>query len=242
MMTIVCVYNNRKIFDEYLLASLDKQDVPYHLIAIDNTDGRHKTAALLLNEAAKTVQDDFILFVHQDVAFPSFTWLRDVEGSLEKLDHLGAAGVAGKDERGGFVASVWQGDPPRFIGTKKVHGPIPVQTLDGCLMIVPREVFQEQSFDAKTCEGWYLYVADYCLDLRRRGFKVYVLPDDIHHLSAGPSDNRRYMQTVEKITEKHRDHVQIIYTTIGVWPTRKKPRVYSIVPWIKSILGRVVPD
>ena len=172
MMTIICVYNNRNIFDEYLMASLNKQDVPYHLVAIDNTDGRHKTAALILNEAARPTQDDFIVFVHQDVAFQSRTWLRDVEGRLEKLNRLGAAGVAGRNDRGGLVASVWHGDPPCFIGLEKLHGLVPVQTLDGCLMVVPRDVFKKQSFDAKICDGWYFYVADYCLDLHRSGLNV----------------------------------------------------------------------
>lgn len=37
MISVVCVYNNSKKFEENLLQSLKQQDAPYELISIDNT-------------------------------------------------------------------------------------------------------------------------------------------------------------------------------------------------------------
>ena len=36
MMSIVCVYNNKTILEEYLLKSLKKQTSKYELILVDN--------------------------------------------------------------------------------------------------------------------------------------------------------------------------------------------------------------
>jgi hypothetical protein len=71
----------------------------------------------------------------------------------------------------------------------------------------------------ETCSGWYLYVADYCLTLKRHGCKVYVLPNEIYHKSTGPADREVYGETVSNMIRKHREHVPTIYTTVGEWPT-----------------------
>ncbi len=234
MLTIVCVSNNRAILEEQLLASLNRQDTPYHLIIVDNADERHRTAALVLNQAVRDVTDDYILFAHQDVALRSTAWLRDVEMMLPALEKLGAAGVAGRNHRGDFFASVWQGEPPRPAAKTMQLGPVPVQTLDGCLMVVPTRVFHQQGFDPKTCDGWYLYVADYCLDLHRRGLKVYVLPQEVYHQSPGPSDAGRFQNTMQQMSRKYRDDVKIINTTVAQW----HPRLTTFHRMISS-LGRL---
>ncbi|MGC5198980.1 hypothetical protein [Aphanothece microscopica] len=120
-----------------------------------------------------------------------------------------------------------------------------MQTLDGCLLLVQRCVFMEQGFDEETCRGWHLYVADYCLDLARRGLPVYVLPQQVYHESTGPPDPSVYATTLNGILKKHRHHCKNIYLTIGTWDadTQTKiitrPTVFGRVrSRIKSVLSR----
>ena len=94
-----------------------------------------------------------------------------------------------------------------------------VLTLDGCLIIVPRKIFEGISFDETTSNGWYLYVVDYCLDLTRLGYNIYVLPHQIYHESMGPYDCSVYEKARKNILEKHQTHTKMIYTTVGDWKT-----------------------
>jgi hypothetical protein len=216
--SVICAYNNREKLDQYLIRSLNRQDSPFELLAIDNTQGRYSSAAEILNETAKRARYDYLMFVHQDVALIEDSWLTDAQQSLSHLRSLGAAGVAGISNRGP-AASVLHGNPPSLAVSKKLRKPVPVQTLDGCLMIVPTEVFQKIAFYESAVSGWYLYVANYCLDLIRADYLIYVLPYPIYHESTGPSDPNSYERTRQSLIERHRDHIQVIYTTIGTWKT-----------------------
>jgi GT2 family glycosyltransferase len=214
--SIICAYNNLKKLNDYLIQSLNKQNAPFELLTIDNAGGDFTSAARILNEAAKKAKYEYLMFVHQDVALDSNTWLANVQTDLGSLYRLGAAGVAGKG-KDGLAASVRHGNPPYFAGPERLRRPARVQTLDGCLMIVPREIFKRISFDETTCDGWYLYVGDYCLDLTRLGYRIYVLPHQIYHESTGPCDRSVYEKARKNIIEKHRYHTKMIYTTIGDW-------------------------
>lgn len=216
--SIICAFNDQEKLDRFLLESLRKQTAPYEILIVDNRGGAYKSAPRILNETGAKAKFDYLLFAHQDVALSGSAWLADALRSLRELGEFGAAGVAGHGP-GGFRASVWQGHPPRFIARKRIEQPEPVQTLDGCLLIVPKSVFIEQDFDEETCRGWHLYVADYCLDLARRRLPVVVLPHEVVHESAGPSDPGVYAVTLGNILKKHRDHVSKVYTTLGTWDT-----------------------
>ncbi len=216
--SVICAYNNREKLDRYLIESLSRQDAPFELLAIDNTLGRYPSAAEILNETARKAKYDYFMFVHQDVSFMADTWLIDAQTAVRRLGNLGAAGVAGKGRRG-LAASVLEGNPPFRAVRKKLREPVQVQTLDGCLMIVPREVFQKIAFDERALSGWYLYTANYCLDLIRAGYLIYVLPYTIYHESTGPSDPNSYEGARRDLMERHRDHLKVIYTTMGTWKT-----------------------
>ncbi len=216
--SVICAYNNREKLDRYLISSLNSQDSPFELLAIDNTLGRYPSAAEILNETARKARYGHLMFVHQDVMLLSDTWLTDAQRSLRHLRNPGAAGVAGISWRG-LAASVLHGNPPFRAVLKKLRKPVPVQTLDGCLMIVPTEVFQKIAFAESAVSGWYLYTANYCLDLIRAGYLIYVLPYPIYHESTGPSDQNVYEKARQNLIERHRDHIQVIYTTVGTWKT-----------------------
>lgn len=216
--SIICVYNDLKKLNHYLVNSLNQQTFPFELLAIDNTGGSIKSAARVLNDTAKKARFEYLMFVHQDVALDSTEWLAAVHKNLGALHRLGAAGVAGKSEDG-LAASVTHGNPPFFVGPERLVKPVRVQTLDGCLMIVPRKIFGRISFDVTAIEGWYLYAVDYCLDLTRLGYHIYVLPHQVYHESMGPRDLSLYEKTLKNIIDKHRKHTKMIYATMGDWQT-----------------------
>ena len=217
--SIICVYNNRDKLDHFLLKSLEGQSATFEFIGIDNQAGKFASAPQVLNEAAKGAKFDHLMFVHQDVALSSSDWLADVQNTLKQVRRYGAVGVAGA-AGSGVHASVSHGVPPQPASKRRLKRPKAVQTLDGCLMIVPKSIFAEQGFDEETCRGWYLYVADYCLDLDRRGLKVYVLPHGIYHEGTGPSSDPSVYESARRaLLMKHREHVRKVYMTIGVWET-----------------------
>jgi len=218
--SIICVYNNSEKLEKYLMPSLKKQTVLYELFTIDNTKDTYKSASAILNETVKRAKYEYLMFVHQDVRLESGNWLKDVQRDISSLPGLGAAGVAGKNVLALF-ASVRHGIPPQKVNRKRFFWPLSVQTLDGCLMIVPKKVFEQVLFDEKTIEGWYMYTDDFCLDLKRLGYNCYVLPRWIYHESRGPKNRSSYLPTLQKIIEKHRDHTKVIYTTYGNWKTDK---------------------
>ena len=50
-----------------------------------------------------------------------------------------------------------------------------VQTLDECLIIIPKTIFEKFKFDEITCQKWDLYVVEYCLNMKRNNVNSYVI-------------------------------------------------------------------
>ncbi|GAH67636.1 unnamed protein product, partial [marine sediment metagenome] len=82
MISIVVVYNNKRILNDILLKSLKKQTAKFELIALDNTKGKFKSAAEALNQGGKNANGKYIMFVHQDIELDSDLWLKEVEKFL----------------------------------------------------------------------------------------------------------------------------------------------------------------
>ena len=216
--SVICGYNDVAKLNKYLLPSIAKQEnCASEIILLDNREGKYTRAAPALNEAARAARFDYLLFAHQDISLISPLWLANARKWLGKLVDLGAAGAAGRDE-GGTVASIMHGEPPSLAGRPKSL-PHEVQTLDGCLLIVPAAAFAARGFDTHIQLGWYLYVLDYCLDLIAAGLKSYVLPEWTYHLSTGPRTSTAYAGSLDQIRKKH-SAVGTIYSTVGVWSTK----------------------
>ncbi len=240
MISIVSVYNNEDILNNWLFKSLKNQTVEFELITLDNTRNTFKSAAKALNYGGKKAKGKYIMFVHQDVDLSSNSWLENVEKMLDSIPNLGIAGVAGVSEEEPPVGSrcrtiIKHGIPPRPVvipPINSIQSPEKVQTLDECLVIAPMSVFNMLTFDEEVCDDWHLYVVDYCLSARKLGFDVYAIPMFIYHrstaalyenlfriiLSLGPLP-AGYYQTLKKLLKKYKNQVKQIYTTTGIWST-----------------------
>jgi hypothetical protein len=219
MISVVCVYNNREILEKFLLKSLNDQSTEYEVILMDNTEGKFKSAAEALNEGGKKAEGKYIMFVHQDIDLKSCEWLERTENMLNSLDELGVAGVAGRIKyKNGMVTNIEDGIPPHRISSSPIKSPEKVQTLDECLFIVPKYVFDIFKFDEKTCNDWHLYAVDYCLTIKKNGLNVYVIPSFVYHRSPGYSYSETFDLTLKKVLKKHRNEL-VIYTTMKDWVT-----------------------
>jgi len=243
MISIVCVYNNKEILNNYLLKSLKTQTVNFELIALDNTEGKFKSAAEALNYGGRKAKGKYIMFVHQDVDLSLDTWLEKAEKMLDSMQNLGIAGVAGKKDERGVMTVIKHGNPPEPAGSITIKKPEKVQTLDECLIIVPKSVFDVLQFDEEVCDDWHLYAVDYCLSVKRVGFDAYVIPMFVYHRSPGYSFSEKYYLILEKILKKYKKYYKWIYTTMGDWSTfypLEMQRIFRILrTWTGNILEKL---
>jgi hypothetical protein len=223
MISVVCVYNNEAILKNVLLKSLKSQTVPFDLITLDNTDSKFKSAAAAYNHGGGTAKGDYIMFVHQDMWLANGAFLEDAEKMLSFLPNLGIAGVAGHSDKGGNWWERARYSIGTFDETARGMGYVQrteeVQTLDECLLIVPRAVFEKLKFDEKTFDGWDCYGADYCLSATQLGLKAYVIPMNCNHCclrsSYEPWKFKDLLKYQKRLYEKHKRNYRRIYTWIG---------------------------
>ncbi|KAF5070942.1 glycosyltransferase [Methanobacterium subterraneum] len=238
MITVVCVYNNQEILDNLLLKSLKTQSLDYELILMDNTNNHFKSAAEALNQGAKKANGSYMMFVHQDIDLKSDEWLKNTESTLNSLDNLGVAGVAGvspwdEDEK---ISNIKQGSPPRRISDNHIETPQKVQTVDECLFIIPKSVFDILKFDEEVCDDWHLYAADYCLSAINMGLNVFVIPSEVYHSSPGNSMSDKYYTTLGNILKKHKKYHRFIFTTMGGWTSFYPLYIQKKRPYVKKKL------
>jgi hypothetical protein len=259
MISIVCVYSNKELLNNYLLKSLIKQTVEFELIKIDNISGSFKSASEALNYGGNKANGKYIMFVHQDVELTSNAWLEDAEEILQSIPNLGIAGVAGMDSKGNNNKDrgrniIWHGKPAvKWSWCNPIHKPESVQTLDECLIIIPKSIFNVLRFDDKVCDDWHLYGVDYCLSAKKMGFEVNAIPMNIYHLSTSATTNKTlwqviftlgvlpngYYKTLKKLLNKHKGYQKQIYTTSGNWNT-SYPLIFQRL-WLLMKAGLIYP-
>lgn len=211
MLTIICVYNNKKSYQNNLLKSLKRQNIVYELVAIDNTKNKFKSAASALNYGAKNARGKYLVFVHQDVVLRGDDWLSRAEKILNQISKLGVAGSAGlnlKNQRVGYI-----NDRGKIWG-KSFKKPQKAQTIDECLLIIPRNIFKKLEFDEQNFDHWHCYGVDYCLEVKKLGLSVYTIPLLIDHNS--PSANlKNLFKYQRRVFQKHYQNNRYICTTCG---------------------------
>jgi hypothetical protein len=210
------VYNDKETLDKFLLKGLKNQSVEYELILIDNRTGKFKSAPEALNYGGAKAKGDYLIFAHQDVELTSNQWLEDVENLIKTLDNVGIAGLAGVlEDEFRIKSNILNGIPPVPAG-EEFKNPIKVQTLDECLVIIPKFIFFKYKFDEKL-KGWHLYTVDYCLNIIKHGFSAYVLPMHAYHKSYMVQYPKEYFNLLKIILDKYKPYYEKINTTCGFW-------------------------
>lgn len=248
MISIVCATNNKKILEEQLEKSLKKQSYKdYELIIIDTNKNKFKSAADALNSCIDKVSGEYILFTHHDVIMRNNDDLENIAKNIKKLGDFGIAGVIGRDIYGNFVGNITNGEPEVKVSNENIKNPHEVQTLDEVIFIIKKENFIKYPLDISN-KTWHLYAVEYCLKMEQLNKKIFVIPSEIYHKSAGASMNKSYYDELKRICEIYRKDIKVINTTMGIWHTNKilleidiiKIKIILIIMKIKRKLLRKV--
>ena len=256
MLSVVVVYTDEDVLRSWTLASIYSQRISCELILLDNRDNKYRSAAMALNAGCGKATGDYIMCVHQDVRFESNDFFSHLISYMKNLEHVGIAGVAGMSRSGAnFYArcrnQVSHGYPEKSTWGNPINSPEEVQTLDECLIVIPRAVYNSHPFDEVTCDNWHLYAVDYCLTMIEHGFKVYALPLHIYHKFTGTSIFKRvmiwdseqtsnYYHSLRKVLSKHREYFRTIHTTCGEWSTAYGVTIQRIYKGIRRRISMPV--
>lgn len=232
MMSIICVYNNKNILDEYLIKSLNTQTEKYELILVDNRNNEFTSASSALNYGAGQAHGDFLVFAHQDIYFSDRDWIKNTLELLYTLKNVGIVGVAGKTVDSIVRSNIKQGLDPVDVSPFKLDAPEKASTVDECLFIIPRDVFDKTGLN-EDCDDWHLYAVDYVYNIKDKGFEAYIIPTELEHRSKGASMSEGYYSTLPKLQKKYFKK-GLIRTCMGDWFTFVPIRLQRFVKKFKN--------
>lgn len=218
MMSIICVYNNENILEEYLIKSLNRQTEKYELILIDNRENKFKSAASALNFGAKKANGEYLVFAHQDIYFSDENWIKNTTKQLKNLNNTGIVGVAGKTIDSLVRSNIKQGLNPVDVSPFKIAKAEKASTLDECLFIIPKTVFDKYNLNEDICDDWHLYAVEYVYNIKNQGLEAYIIPTTLEHRSKGASMSETYYTTLPKLQKKYLKR-GLIRTCMGDWFT-----------------------
>ena len=218
MMSIICVYNNENILEEYLIKSLNRQTEKYELILIDNRENKFKSAASALNFGAKKAHGEYLVFAHQDIYFSDENWIKNTTKQLKNLNNTGIVGVAGKTIDSLVRSNIKQGLNPVDVSPFKITKAEKASTLDECLFIIPKTVFDKYDLNENICDDWHLYAVEYVYNIKNQGLEAYIIPTTLEHRSKGASMSETYYTTLPKLQKKYLKR-GLIRTCMGDWFT-----------------------
>lgn len=211
--TIVCVYNNKELFEKQLLSSLMNQDVDYEIIGIDNNKEKFSSAAEALNAGALRASADIVIFSHQDIFLKGHSELSQFVERIKSYPVGTILGAAGAKEKikthfGTYTSGPEYKKEYREVEWKEME----VSCIDECFFGMKKETFLLYRFNEELCSDWHLYGVELSLQARKRGFSVYVLPVQLHHFSYGRI-SIGYMRGLQKIVEYYHKDFDYIWTT-----------------------------
>ena len=224
--TIVTVWNKSELFLEFRQALEKQQGIEYTLLAVDNSQNRYSGAREAFLSQMDQIQTEFVVFMHQDIRFQDENARHDLLTSVESLNNLGVAGVAGCPEGKDWVlySDIVHGKEALPAG-RAVNGALPVQTVDECLFLMRAEVARKYPFRSRG--GWHMYAVEQCLELCRAGYQNYVLSARIWHLSKGGSLEQSYLRTLEELLQEYGADTDYFNTTVKQWATKgRKAALY----------------
>ena len=91
-------------------------------------------------------------------------------------------------------------------------------TLDECLFIIPKTVFDKYNLNENICDDWHLYAVEYVYNIKNQGFEAYIIPTTLEHRSKGASMSETYYTTLPKLQKKYLKR-GLIRTCMGDWFT-----------------------
>ncbi|RRF88956.1 MAG: hypothetical protein DUD33_09180 [Coriobacteriaceae bacterium] len=242
--SIVCCYTSKAKL-RYLDCSLDEQDMAVEKVFIDNSQGRFGSAASALNYGANMSSGDLILFCHQDIRFKhSDSLSRLVKAASSTLKPGDVGGVAGAINKKLYMTITHGEHEAAYSPAYLFNGDsVEVETVDECVIILPRETWLGHHFDEVVCDNWHFYGVEQCLYALAHNHNVYVLSADVNHLSSRGKINDTYYRALRRLMRAYENKFDYVSTTVGYWPRRHlesaiaKRRIFECTRAIAVRLG-----
>lgn len=202
-LAVICVYNKYDKLNQYLIQSIELQNVNCEKVFIDNTKNRFSSAASALNYGASKANSKYLLFVHQDIVFNDQKQLLRIFRSLEENPSfvIGSAGIRIGEK--GIFSTMIDGSKKTAAGSHIITSLTKCDVLDECLMACRKDVYEKIRFDQITCDYWDLYVVEFCLDAKCKGYSVGVVPLNVWHVSPG-NPQKQFYQCMKRLLKKYR--------------------------------------
>ena len=162
--SLVSIVNKPEMFEKHLKPSIPKG---VERIIIDNENNkRFPSASKALNWGIKQAKNSIVLCVHQDIKLHQnwFDAFIRQECRFKNWGVLGGVGILTE------YKLVWGYSLDRAIRAT---------SLDECLIVVNKK--NKIWFDEKVFDGWHLYAADYCMECRKKGLKIYIVSGEFQH-------------------------------------------------------------
>ncbi len=175
---LVAAVNDEAVFESNLMRS---PDVPDHRVYPMRG---HASAARAYNAALDSTDEDFLVFLHQDVFLPE-GWIDRVRDQISRIEagseEWGVIGVLGVRPDGRVAGHTYSSGLRRVVGSK-VDAPARVQSLDEIVLILRRAAGIR--FDP-ALPGFHLYGTDICQTAMKAGLACFVIDAFCIHNSRG---------------------------------------------------------
>ena len=202
--SLVSVVNKLEVFEKNLKPSIPKG---IERIIIDNEGNkRFSSASKALNWGIKQAKNSIVLCVHQDIVFGRHWW----EDFIKQECRLKNWGVLGGV---GIVTEY------RLIWGYSLNRTKQATSLDECLMVINKK--NKIWFDEEVFDGWHLYAADYCMECRKKGLKIFIMAGEFaHKWQENPKSD--WLESTIPFRQKFNQKWQIpVTTTIGTIGERR---------------------
>lgn len=235
---ILVTYNSRRFLPDFMASLKNSTNIPFHLIVIDNAstdqtrsylnrikfkDSKYHSMRIRLNpknegvakawnQGLSACTGDYIVLLNPDIKFGEF-WLEQMVHCAENYPDSGVIGakILNYDrtiDHAGFIDGVVLGrgeydEPAKYHQIREVDG------IHGCCFMVKRQILQTTgTFD----ERFFIYAEedDFCIRVKKAGFKVLYCPATIYHFGSG-SDI-----PLMKRHQLHQESLQKFYAKWGV--------------------------
>lgn len=206
-LSIICVYNDRNVLEECLLAGLKEQNnQDYDLVLLDNRDKKYSSAAKALNHGASIALSDRLVFTHQDIRMLNPDTIDAIISFFDSgLKFFGSSGVRKFEAK--MVSNVFTSNfDENFYANRlcrRITKPEPVETLDECFVCIDKKTFYNLGrFDEVLCDNWHMYTVDLSLTANERKTGVYSVPLNLFHKSGGVI-SKQFIGNLKGVCRKH---------------------------------------
>ena len=220
MISIICMCQNKRLYNTYLATSLKKQkNCAYEFLIIEQVDKHYHSAIETLQVTIKKAKGNICLFVHQDVAFEDDFALSKIEEYYLQNPTVGLISFAGvKDQK--IYGNTKTGLPPTLMTNQPLNQPMEVDGIDESIFAVKTDTLKMYPFSNLVCDSWQLYGIEYVCYLKMNKKACVVLPIESYHASFEDVLSESYFSTLRKIAKKYHHQLRTIDTLHYRWPTQ----------------------